>query len=610
MIAVQFLNSDEELLLDAELDVQDPIASNADSAQETFEDEIVSVPNEARAAEQRNAELGNSSKATNDGGVQLSKISPDKQGGSEDVENQSPNSSEKRGSSDSVQLHKSSKKHASTEMKFRCFKINWDKLGDSLLNRLRTLEDFKRNNRGVPVPVTIRIAKTEVTTLANTVVDQLRMIDTQIRSDVMETAARQVLDKFPALDYTDDDGFGAGQGYVDIKYKLINRNNYLNRFKSPQATLTNTVTSLKKKRNARAGTLKEYWQKSASECDKSSVSALVRDDPSLMTEELLLKTQAFIRWKLDEKIDTKKMISQLPVLRRRLLVNFHFEQATGVNITDLRRYFMMKREKIVQYSLTCKSELHLSKSASDYDILKFLCSLVGEDFGDFIIQKDIGTRIDDITIDGSGPVLVAVDVGNDKTIFYVYANRTRLSEGAHDVIAAVEDLFAIQFVHNFMYTKSVSKFMELLQEYFLKIITFVASKSGARRKFLDEILEECLHEFLEVSREFLEQFLEKSLQKPKEESLEECLEIFLEECVGDYLGEFLEDSLKCGTYEGMKFKDGNTSIEYERVEAQGMQAERARMQEGNQSFEFVEISNSGDRKRDNQPSNNNRSLRQ
>ncbi|XP_062705041.1 uncharacterized protein LOC115265267 isoform X2 [Aedes albopictus] len=393
MIAVQFLNSDEELLLDAELDVQDPIASNADSAQETFEDEIVSVPNEARAAEQRNAELGNSSKATNDGGVQLSKINPDKQGGSEDVENQSPNSSEKRGSSDSVQLHKSSKKHASTEMKFRCFKINWDKLGDSLLNRLRALEDFKRNNRGVPVPVTIRIAKTEVTTLANTVVDQLRMIDTQIRSDVMETAARQVLDKFPALDYTDDDGFGAGQGYVDIKYKLINRNNYLNRFKSPQAALTNTVTSLKKKRNARAGTLKEYWQKSASECDKSSVSALVRDDPSLMTEELLLKTQAFIRWKLDEKVDTKQMISQLPVLRRRLLVNFHFEQATGVNITDLRRYFMMKREKLVQYSLTCKSELHLSKSASDYDILKFLCSLVGEDFGDFIIQKDMSETI-------------------------------------------------------------------------------------------------------------------------------------------------------------------------------------------------------------------------
>ncbi|XP_058453606.1 uncharacterized protein LOC131431746 [Malaya genurostris] len=400
---------------------------------------------------------------------------------SNDIENQSPNSNKKCNSSDGVHLQKSGKKHASTEMKFRCFNINWNKISDRLLDRLRSLQEFKINNPGIFIPASIRVTKTDLTALTNAVVDQLRMIDSMIRAETMETVSRQIFEKFPALDYTDDDGFGAGQGYVELKYKMINRNNYLNRFKSCRASISDIVMNLKKKRNSRAGTRKEYWEKTSNICGKHILSKLSRDEPNLMTNDFLLQSQAYVRHKLDEKVETTVMLSQLPVLRRRILLNFHFEKATGVNVNDFRRYFLMKKEKIIQYSLVKNKNLHLSEKSSDYDILQFLCSLVGESFSEIIIHKEIGSRIDDIIVDNPGPVLAAVDVGNDKTMFYCYANDVRLSEGAEDILTGMEDLFTIYFVHNFMYAKSVSKFLELLQEYFFKIITFVASKSTASR---------------------------------------------------------------------------------------------------------------------------------
>ncbi|XP_062554932.1 uncharacterized protein LOC134220022 isoform X1 [Armigeres subalbatus] len=192
------------------------------------------------------------------------------------AENESPNISHKRNSSEGALLTKCTKKQASTEMKFRCFDINWSKISDHLLDRLRALQEFKKSNPGVFIPAAIRITKTELTTLINTVVEQLRIIDTRIRADTMETVARQILEKFPALDYTDDDGFGGGQGYIELKYKMINRNNYLNRFRNsqPHQTLINSM-SLKKKRNERAGTLSEYWAKYIYICARLAVSGSI-----------------------------------------------------------------------------------------------------------------------------------------------------------------------------------------------------------------------------------------------------------------------------------------------------------------------------------------------
>lgn len=72
-------------------------------------------------------------------------------------------------------------------------------------------------------------------------------------------------------------------------------------------------------------------------------------------------------------------------------------------------------------------------------------------------------------------------MGQGANIQYVYADQIRLSEGTSDIICAFEDLMTIQFVHNFKYIKSASKFLELLQEYFLKVMPLSGSKSTAYR---------------------------------------------------------------------------------------------------------------------------------
>lgn len=72
-------------------------------------------------------------------------------------------------------------------------------------------------------------------------------------------------------------------------------------------------------------------------------------------------------------------------------------------------------------------------------------------------------------------------MGQDKCMYYVYADQTRLSEGTSDVISAIQDLLCAQFVHNFKYIKAASKFLEFVQQYFLKIIPSSGSKSNAYR---------------------------------------------------------------------------------------------------------------------------------
>ena len=72
-------------------------------------------------------------------------------------------------------------------------------------------------------------------------------------------------------------------------------------------------------------------------------------------------------------------------------------------------------------------------------------------------------------------------MGNDKAMYYVYAEQTRLSEGTEDIVGGIQDLMSVHYVHNFVYLKEASKFLELVQQYFLKIIPSKGSKSTANR---------------------------------------------------------------------------------------------------------------------------------
>ncbi|XP_062704489.1 uncharacterized protein LOC134286823 [Aedes albopictus] len=385
-------------------------------------------------------------------------------------ENQSPN---KRVHQTEVQ--KSCKKQATCVMKFRSFEVNWEKVSDNLLDRLNSLQEYRAKN-STAVPRSMRFKKTELICLVNSVVDQMRCIDTRIRADVMETVAQQILRKYPCLEILDDDGFSNGLSHITIKQKMINRNTYLNRIDNDVPKVKQLTEEF---RNRRAGTMKEYWNVSTDQCSKEILSKLRRDEPALLTAEFLMASQGFVRSRLDQKKDLSSIVSEFPVLRRRQLLSFHFKQATGIEIDMLRKYYDSKKAKIVGYSATQKTHA-LCETSTDYDVFNFLAKLLDENLDGLVLKKEIGTRIDEFRDEIAGPLLLCIDTGNG-SLYYVYADNARLTEGTHDFLNGMQDLMCIQYVYSLMYTKSATKLLELVQEYFLKIFPAKGSKSKAVR---------------------------------------------------------------------------------------------------------------------------------
>lgn len=130
---------------------------------------------------------------------------------SSEIENRSLNKSCKRHlASCKAELQRSTKQHDTTELKFRSFLINWDKISDNLLIKLHNLQQFKRTSAENSVPQSIWFTKSNLSCFINKVVNQLRLTDIHIRSETMENVSEQILQKYSCLDFYDDDGFGVG----------------------------------------------------------------------------------------------------------------------------------------------------------------------------------------------------------------------------------------------------------------------------------------------------------------------------------------------------------------------------------------------------------------
>lgn len=404
-----------------------------------------------------------------------------KQGDENCDENASPNTSLKRPSTNKdVGLLKSKKRYASTEMKFRSFNINWSKVSDTILDRLTRLQEYRDQNPGKSLPSTVQFPRSEMTSLTNTIVDQLRCIDIDIPAGIMESVARQVYSKYSGLQFIDDDGHVNHQSYVALKHKLINRNSYLNRFKNPDGPKV-SIAEVRRDKNVKSGTLKEYWSKSSEICAKDIVSKLITDDPKMLSSEFLSVSQAYVRFRLDEEKVLRDTVAALPVLRRRQLISYHFEKATGVPMDTFEKYFFAKRAKMIDF-LKTRTKNMLSEAPTDYDIINSICFVLGEKLTELIIPKELGTKASEITTECAGPVLVSVDLGNNNKVFYVFAEQAQLSEGTHEIVKALAELMAVHYIYNFMYMKGVSKVLEFIQVYFLKITPSTGTKSKATRK--------------------------------------------------------------------------------------------------------------------------------
>lgn len=301
-----------------------------------------------------------------------------------DGENQSPNVQHKR-PADPITVEKR-KRRATNDMKFQSFQINWSKVSDRLMQQLDLFQSACNISPKQPVPREKRVTNEDLNELVAVVVDQLRTIDKAVSAGIMDTVAKQITARYPCLDFSDDDGFKDGKGFVAIKLKLIHRNSYKNRFKE-EGEATQSRSQKAKLRHVQSGTLQEYWQTTSQDCPTSVKSVLQRDEPDQLTNDFLIESQPYVRFLFDnEELD--ELLSRFSVLRRTVLLNYHFEKATGVNISDLSKYFLAKKRKIIDYSRKSKKQT-LGEEASTLEILDFLAHLVNEKLENLIIQKEV-----------------------------------------------------------------------------------------------------------------------------------------------------------------------------------------------------------------------------
>ncbi|XP_055601684.1 uncharacterized protein LOC129750705 [Uranotaenia lowii] len=357
----------------------------------------------------------------------------------------------------------SNKKHAESDFKFRNFRISWNEMNSTLKHHLLDMETFRKEFPSTVMPHSLRMTKFLWCSLMHPLVEQVRAIDVNASASVMEDIAKEIIRAYPSLDLSDDDGFGAGQGWIYIKRKLITRSSYRKRIReSNQPTVSSKQNC--KNRNVKAGTTEEYWKITSKECSPSMLSVLKQDNDCNITNEFLKVSQPYVRYIFDTSTNLNLTLNELPVLRRRKLLMFHFEESTGVDPECLQMYFNSKKHKIIEFSRTHR-KYKLEENASDMDVFKFFAQFLGEDFNQLVIQNPIGTQLNDVIIPSSGPLLMAFDL-DDSQMYYVFANQARLTEGTVDAKQAICDLVMVHYVHNFMYMKESSKFMEFIQQYF------------------------------------------------------------------------------------------------------------------------------------------------
>ncbi|XP_055586651.1 uncharacterized protein LOC129739249 isoform X2 [Uranotaenia lowii] len=381
-------------------------------------------------------------------------------------------------SNTSCELVKSNKRSA-TDMKFESFRINWDKISDNLLLRLEKMQCYENEHPDCHnFPIDIDFSNSFMCELANQLVDQLVLIDLHVPASVQDFVAKEVYSKYPCLHFRDDDGFKTPEGHQVLKRKMINRVSYKKRYSGNK---TEQLPKRRKHRIVRSGTIENYWQEKSSSCEPQLYSLLLRDEPNVTDEWFLQKSQPFVRYIFSNEENIAENLKKFPIIRRRKMLSFHFEKCTGIALDTLGKYYSEKKHKIIDYSLRNKKK-NLNANSTDFEIFEYLAALVDEDFKDLMSYQKLGTCIEEIRLDGPDPMLAHVDLGNNSSIYYVFAEELRLSEGTDDIVTAVSDLMAVHFVHNFVYRKQCSKFLELIQQYLLKIYTKKGGKSQAVRK--------------------------------------------------------------------------------------------------------------------------------
>lgn len=360
-------------------------------------------------------------------------------------------------------IQQSIKHDLSAPLKLANFQINWKILPSDVMHQLQGHEP-SAGYRG--------ISETNYNRLVDHVTAQLRTITTKIPFSIFKKHALKITTEYSVLRDYNDDGDVIGDGSNSLADKLRNHNSYLNRTRRTEKQTTHNKGC--SNRQCKAGIREEYYKSGKTYCSKEHLMLLSRNNPESMqlNDEVLTSTEAFIRYKIDSSMTIEKLCQEIPMIRRNELLNYHFFKGTGVDAETFTTNFAKKRTKLIKVAKVYKKSLNITSSASDLEILEGVAKLLHEDFSCLIHElenTDENLHLDD--------VFPSIIIRNDQ--FFIYADHELVTTGVNTIIRAVQQLLVVYFVYFFKYPKQISKTLEFLQMYLLKIYPEHGTRSMA-----------------------------------------------------------------------------------------------------------------------------------
>lgn len=363
-------------------------------------------------------------------------------------------------------IQRPAKINASVAMQFTRFDVNWKAIPSDILTQLEC-PDEDCNFSG--------LSETGYNRLVDQVVGQLRVIATRIPATVFRQVASKITTKYSILLDIDDEGTVVGDGSGSLAEKMRNHNSYLNRSYKPGMKLKHKLGK-HPSRQCWAGVKEDYYASGEPNVCKDSLMKLTRGE--ITQNDVITKTVKYIRYKIDNSETLKQLIIDLPVLRKTEVLDYHFEMATGVKPETFEKNFKLKRNKLIEISKTYRDKSIHIKDDNELQYFTSISKMLKEDFSTIIFFFEQGHPIENLNIAHPFPVLAAFDRG-DATIYYVHAEGTVLTNGCGSIVTAIQSLFEIYYIYFFHYPKELSKTLEFLQIFLLRIVPDKGTRSTA-----------------------------------------------------------------------------------------------------------------------------------
>lgn len=363
------------------------------------------------------------------------------------------NSSKNDNSLIKMQTKTTKEKHGSSEMyNLANFRVDWNAISRDIVEELHKCHEKKMNlNNNV------------YNRLTSQIVEQIREVSTVISSKVFGKVAFSASKKFPILQDTDGVGNLIGEGSFSFAEKLRAHNNYIQRVLRGKQTTTQKVP----KGKSFAGVDSNYLKSGNCICDKNDIAALQRSSCENVDEELLERTRSFIRFKLDNT-SVVTLVKDLPIIRSNKLLSHHFKAATNIDPSNFNKTFIETRDKLIK--ATKKSRKHKdAESYSDTEVFVRISEYLREDFENMFKTFEEGTTLDQVETNNPYPTILAFDEGDQTMAYYIQTDNAIVSEKVGTIVEAAQLCIMIYFIYFMKYPENLSKTLEFLQIYLLKI---------------------------------------------------------------------------------------------------------------------------------------------